>query len=169
MIWRRSVPEVLRPVKGRLLGHGSCADGRVVGVYRDFLALAGSDVDTERHDVRVYDWTEIASARWEHTSQTVFISFIDSSVPALSLKLEQGKSEDVAPLIHERVDSSFFWRHKCTLPSGADAFFMIRSGRGSQLSIQALYGGVVSEEDADFIESMYARMRDLANIAEENS
>ena len=164
MIRRRSLPLPLQSLKGRPMGYGHCVDGRVVGVYRDFLVIAQPDEHSS--EVLTYEWIDMASARWDQPSGKLSISFVDSSVPTLVLELQRGQSEDIAPLIHERVDSSFFWRQRQELPSGANAVFMIRSGKKSRLSIQVLYDAAPSGADKDFIESMYERMRDLANISE---
>lgn len=166
MIRRRSLPQPLQSLKARPLGYGYCVDNCVAGVYRDFFVIAQSDGDLS--EALTYEWTDIASARWDQPSGKLSISFVDSSVPSLVLELQKGQSEDIAPLIHERVDSSFFWRQRQKLPSGTEAVFMIRSGRNSRLFIQSLFDTPPSEVDQDFIESMYERMRDVANISEES-
>lgn len=165
MIWRRSLPMPLRSLKARPWGYAICTDNRLVGVYKDYLALA--QADDQSSEVCTYDWTDIASVRWDQPTGKLFISFVDSSVPALVLELQKGQSEDITPLIHERVDSSFFWRHRQQLPSGTEAVFMIRSGRDSRLFIQSLFDTPPSAEDEEVIASMHERMRDLANISEE--
>ena len=162
MMWRRSTPSVLRSLGSPVLGYAHLEDGRLMGVYKDFFAIAQPD-DNSSH-VLTHEWIEVASARWDQPTCQLHFSFIDSSVPTLTVTVCSGQSEDIAPLIHERVDSSFFWRQRQKLPSGVEAVFMIRSGKKSRLSIQTLYDKTPSAEDEKAIASMHERMRDLANI-----
>lgn len=165
MIWRRSTPRVLRSLSSPVLGYAHLDDGRLMGVYRDFFAIVQPDEDSS--ETLAHEWIEIASARWDQPTCQLHFSFVDSSVPMLTVTVRPGQSEDIAPLVHERVDSSFFWRQRQKLPSGVEAVFMIRSGKNARLSIQTLYDKTPSTEDEKIIESMHERMRDLANIREE--
>lgn len=167
MIRRRSLPLPLQSLKARPLGYALCTDKRVLGVYRDFLFI--THPDDQASEALTYEWTDIASVRWDQPTGKLFVSFVNPSIPMLVLELQRGQSEDIAPLIHERVDSSFFWRQRQKLPSGTEAVFMIRSGKDSRLSIQAFYDTPPGEADKEFIESMYVRMRDLAGISAEDT